>query len=449
MTPKPLSPFSRSDLTPDALYALLRSTFDSVPDTRVDATISMSDALMSAFAVFALKDPSLLAFDQRRCDPNDNFRSIFGIEHVPCDTQLRAILDSVDPVVLRPCFRDVFRRLQRDKMLESFVFLDGRYLISLDGTKYFSTTSNNIHCPECTIQNDAGGSVTHRHKLLGAVLVHPDRREVIPLPPEPIANGDGTRKNDCERNATRRWLRGFRHDHPKLPVIIVEDDLAANAPHLRDLQTVDARYIISVKPGDHAALFATLAAREAEGNVSTLTTFDPGTEVLSHYRYHHGLAINDSGRDTLVNVLEYWELPRKGKPGRRNEVHSFCWITDLPLTEETVYDVMRGGRARWKVENETFNTLKTQGYRLEHNYGHGVKHLSTVLAVLMMLAFLVDQCQQIGCPVFRMAWKSRGSKRGLWEVLRVAFQLFRFESMVGMLEWLAGLRVKVEGRDTS
>jgi hypothetical protein len=449
MTPKPPSRLSRSDLTADALYALLRTTFDKVPDTRVDPTISMGDALMSAFAMFALKDPSLLAFDERRQDPNDNFRSMFGIEHVPCDTQMRSILDPVDPVLLRRCFGDIFRRLQRDKVLESFTFFDGRYLISLDGTKYFSTTSDTIHCPECTIQKDAGGSVTHRHKFLGAVLVHPDRREVIPLALEPIANGDGKQKNDCERNATRRWLQSFRHDHPKLPVIIVEDDLAANAPHLRDLQAAEARYIISVKSGDHAALFLALTAREAEGKVSTLTTFDPVTEVLSHYRYHHGLPVNDSGHDSMVNVLEYWELPRKGKPGRRNEVHSFCWITDLPLTEETVYDVMRGGRARWKIENETFNTLKTQGYRLEHNYGHGAKHLSTVLAVLMMLAFLVDQCQQIGCPVFRVAWKSRGCKRGLWEVLRVAFQLFHFESMVAMLEWLARRRVRGERRDTS
>ncbi|HEX4609902.1 MAG TPA: hypothetical protein VH092_17035 [Urbifossiella sp.] len=104
---------SRSDLTADALYALIRQTFDAIPDHRVDPAIPLSDALMSAFAVFALKDPSRLAFDRRRDDPTDNFRTVFGLTHVPCDTQMRDILDPVDPAALRPCFRNLFRRLQR------------------------------------------------------------------------------------------------------------------------------------------------------------------------------------------------------------------------------------------------------------------------------------------------------------------------------------------------
>jgi hypothetical protein len=224
---------------------------------------------MSAFAMFALKDPSLLAFDQRRRDLSDNFRTVFGIQHVPCDTQMRTILDPVDPAVLRPCFHAIFRHLQRGKVLESYTFLDGRYLISLDGTKYFSTTSDDIHCDECLIQKDAGGTVTHRHQFLGAALVHPDHKEVIPLAPEPIVNGDGKQKNDCERNATRRWLRAFRREHPSLPVIVVEDDLAANAPHLRDLKSADAKYIISIKPGDHKFLFQAVAAGESAGRGST------------------------------------------------------------------------------------------------------------------------------------------------------------------------------------
>jgi hypothetical protein len=431
------SGLSRSALAADALYALLRSTFNKVPDTRQDVVISMGDALMSAFAMFALKDPSLLAFDQRRRDLSDNFRTVFGIQHVPCDTQMRTILDPVDPAVLRPCFRDIFRRLQRGKVLESFTFLDGRYLISLDGTKYFSTTSDDIHCDECLTQKDSGGNLTHRHKFLGAVLVHPDHKEVIPLAPESIVNGDGKQKNDCERNATRRWLRAFRHEHPSLPVIVVEDDLAANAPHLRDLKSAGAKYIISVKPGDHKFLFKAVAAGESAGRGSTLTTFDAETGVLRRYRYQHGLPLNESSSDTLVNVLEYWELKRKAKKGKKKILQSFGWITDLPLTEETVYDVMRGGRCRWKIENETFNTLKNQGYKLEHNYGHGEKHLSRLLATMMMLAFLVDQCQQIGCPVFRAACRRCGCKRELWEMLRSTFGLFRVQSMVELLGLMA------------
>jgi hypothetical protein len=422
----------RADLTADALFPLVRATFDAIPDSRTgNSDIGLGDTLMSAFAMFSLKDPSLLAFDHRRRDPNDNFRSVYGIAHVPCDTQMRDILDPLDPAVLRPAFRDIFRRLQRDHALDAFAYLGGRYLISLDGTNSFASTADGIHCPSCLTQTNRAGIVTHYHQMLGAAVVHPDRKEVIPLAPEPIVNGDGQQKNDCERNATRRWLRTFRCDHPRLPVLVVEDDLAANAPHLRDLRDARAGYIITVKPGDHTFLFDALFAADAAGRTSTLTTVDAETAIVRHYRYHHGLSLNESNPDTRVNVLEYWEVPRTG------DVQVFSWITDEALTADTVYDVMRGGRARWKIENETFNTLKNQGYCLEHNYGHGKKHLSVVLALLMVLAFLVDQAQQIGCPVFRAAWGACGSKRSLWEQIRAVFRLFAVASMGAILRMLA------------
>jgi hypothetical protein len=196
---------ARKDLCADSLFRLVRTRFDRIADPRAgEVEIPVGDALMSAFAMFSLKDPSLLAFDKRRDDPNDNFRTLYGIDHVPCDTQMRAILDPVDPNDVRPLFGDVFRRLQRGKALEAFVYLEGHYLLSLDGTTYFS--SSKVHCSSCLEKHHRGGGVTYSHQLLGATLVHPDLKEVIPLAPEPIINEDGHTKNDCERNASRRWL---------------------------------------------------------------------------------------------------------------------------------------------------------------------------------------------------------------------------------------------------
>ena len=250
---------ARKDLSADDLFRPLRSPFRSLPDPRSGKVeIPLGDALMSAFAMFSLKDPSLLAFDQRRHDPNDNFRTIYGIDHVPCDSQMRDILDPIDPATCGPAFREIFRRLQRGKVLERFAYLDGHYLMSLDGTSYFSSAK--IHCPSCLEKHHRNGGVTYSHQLLGATLVHPDLKEVIPLAPEPIIQQDGQTKNDCERNATRRWLKQFRQEHPHLPVIVVEDALGANAPHLRDLREAGAHYIIGVKPGDHAFLFEHLQA---------------------------------------------------------------------------------------------------------------------------------------------------------------------------------------------
>ena len=135
--------------------------------------ILLGDALMSAFAMFSLKDPSLLAFDERCRNQNDNFRTIYGIESVPSDTQMRAILDTVDPDDLRPLslYNDIFRLLQRGKELEQFVFMDGHYLVSLDGTGYFS--SRKIHCSSCLEKNYRGGNVNYSHQMLVQLWLNP------------------------------------------------------------------------------------------------------------------------------------------------------------------------------------------------------------------------------------------------------------------------------------
>ena len=265
--------------------------------------IPLADALMSAFAMFSLKDPSLLAFDHRRHNPNDNFRTIYGINRVPCDSQMRDILDPIDPANLRAPFREVFRRLQRGQVLKRFVYLDGHYLLSLDGTTYFS--SSKIHCSSCLEKHHRNGSVTYSHQLLGATLVHPDLKEVIPLAPEPIIQQDGQAKNDCERNATRRWLKRFRQEHPHLPVIVVEDALAPTPPTSATCVRLLARnYIIGVKPGDHAFLFDHLRTLHEAGQMQVLTLEDPATGVVHHFRFCNGVPLNESNPDELVNVLE-------------------------------------------------------------------------------------------------------------------------------------------------
>lgn len=422
----------RKHLDWDALLAAIRERFDTIPDGRSkDCTISLSDALMSGFALFALKEPSLLEFQERIKD--DNLRTIYGIEHVPSDSQMRTILDPTDPEHLRPCFTDVFRELQRGKALEPFVFYQGCYLLSLDGSQYF--TSEKVHCASCLEKHHKNGKVTYSHQMLTGALVHPDFAEVIPVAPEPIIKQDGSAKNDCERNACKRFLGKFRQDHPHLPVIVIEDGLSSNGPHILDLKEQRMHFILGAKPGDHGPLFARMAVAAEAGTAKVLTLFDSDTGKLHHFRWLSQVPLNDSHPDLLVNFLEYWEVSKDGK------VQYFSWVTDLDLTEESVWFVMRGGRARWKIENETFNTLKNQGYHFEHNFGHGKENLSVVFAMLMMLAFLVDQTQQLCSALFRSVWQKFGTKRLMWDRMRCLFHSFAFDSMRELFEaLLAGLQ---------
>jgi hypothetical protein len=273
------------------------------------------------------------------------------------------------------------------------------------------------------------GTVTYRHQMLGAALMHPDQREVIPLMPEPIVKQDGPSKNDCERNAAKRLIVKLRQDHPHLKLIVTEDSLSSNAPHIEVLQEHNLHDILGVKEGDHAFLFQQVAAAEQAGRVTSYDREDPETGMHQHFRFVSDVPLNASNADLRVNFLECWETVK-------SQVQHCSWVTDLCVTKGTVYQIMRGGRARWRIANETFKTLKNQGYHCEHNYGHGYQHLSVVFAVRMMLAFVVDQVQQLCCPLFQAVWAKLGSKRRLGERMRALFYNYALDSMRHLFEAL-------------
>jgi len=419
----------RKHLNADSLFACVRRGFEKIPDHRNgDIKISLPDALMSAFAMFSLKDPSLLAFDARRLDDAKlhNLKTIFGVGEVPSDSQMRDICDPIPPKYLRPVFRDVFRHIQRGKKLKPMEFMDSHHILALDGTKTFESTK--LKSDACLIKKNRKGGESYYQMMLGAVFVCPGFKEVIPLCPEMIIRQDGETKNDCERNAAKRFIKQYRREHPHLKTIVVEDGLSSNAPHIRLLQQHGIRYILGANKGDHDFLFRQVDAACELGNAVEFEIEDKDNpRVLHWFRFVNGVALNQSNADLPVNFLEYWEV--KTTKNGSEKIQRFSWVTDFEITRENAYEIMRAGRVRWKIENETFNTLKNQGYQLEHNFGLGEKHLSTIFTMLMMLAFLVDQAQQLCCPLFRASWKKSRTKRALWENMRGVFAVCFLDSM--------------------
>jgi hypothetical protein len=433
----------RKHLSAPGLLNTIRGCFKQVPDHRRRLQIPLVDALMSGVAVFGLKYPSLLKFDEGYCNEatvRHNLRTLYGVEHAPCDSHLRTMLDPVNPAQLRPAFRAVHQQLQRAKASQAYEYLDGHYLVSIDGTGHYASSA--VHCRECCQKTHRDGRTEYYHQLLGAVVVHPQLQMVLPLMPEAITRQDGASKNDCERNAAKRLLEGLREDFPKLKLIVVEDSLSSNGPHIALLQALNLRYILGVKPGDHQALFEAVNQLLDTVRCQEWSTIDEAG-VEHGYRWINELALNQSHPDLKVNFLEHWEI----KDGQQR---IWSWVTDLSLSRKTVKAVMRAGRARWKVENETFNTLKNQGYGLEHNYGHGEQHLATVFATLMMLAFLIDQVQELSCRLFQAARARFRSRTSLWERLRALFNDFRIPDWATLWRAIAGQHVGPELRlDTS
>lgn len=411
--------FVRKYLSADGLlsivkHGLRREQFKVMKNTEY----TWEDCIMSGLAVFGFKMPSLLQFEKDKAtEPfiRRNLRTLYGVEKAPSDTCMRERLDVVTPQQLRRPFKQIFSYLQRGKALEKYRYLDGHYIISIDGTGQYS--SEKVFCECCCEKHHRNGHIEYYHQMLGAVLVHPEHREVIPLAPEPIVKSDGATKNDCERNASKRLLSDLRREHPHLKVLIVEDGLASNAPHLSLLDSLNMNYVIGVKAGDHAYLFDWIKDLKP---MTYTQTDENGTQ--HEFRYYDNVPLNDTNHDYRVNVLEYWETKKSGKR------QYFSWVTKLCISEKNVYQIMRSGRSRWRIENETFNTLKNQGYNFEHNYGHGYKNLCSVMTMLMMLAFLIDQVQQLCCKVYQQARKHTSRLTTLFERVRTLISIGVFNS---------------------
>ncbi len=435
----------KSQLSAKGMLAKVRSVFNQIPDPPRDprglkAAISLPDCLMSALAVFGLKFPSLLQFDDS-CDTDTtkhNLKTLYQVENAPDDTNMRQRLDQVDPRFIRPAFTAIFSLLQRGKVLEDYKFLGEYLLIPCDGTGMFSSES--VHCENCCEKHHKDGRVTYYHQMLGAVVVHPDQQEVFPLCPEPISKPDGSTKNDCEQNAMKRFLEDFQREHPRLKVIFTEDALSAKGPYLKRIKEIGAHFIVNVNPTGNPSLFEWLKGLDLQKK--TITTKEETIELA----FYNGVPLNDSNHDLQVNFIDCIVKNKKGKI-----TGHFSWVTDILVTLDNVYQLSRGGRARWKIENETFNTLKNQSYQFEHNFGHGHKHLSHVFGLLMFLAFLIDQAQQRCCGLFRAALAKMKRKIRFWERLRAVFLEFYIDSWADMFTWITGkgMRRLIEFLNTS
>jgi len=407
----------RQALSTSGLINTVYKQFEKIPDPRKFNTnlfIPLKEHLMSGLAIFGLKFPSLLQYDRgrKKLPIEENLKNLYHVNTPPSDTYLRERLDMVDPKSLRPAFKQLFAKLQRGKCLENFEYFEGHYLLSIDGTGKFS--SSNISCKHCCKKEHNNGQVTYYHQMLGGCIVHPDQSNVIPFCPEMIQNIDGNEKNDCERNAAKRFIENFRREHPHLKVIAVQDGLASNGPYIEFLEEKNIKYILGAKSGDHAYLFEQLEKSEE----SKYFEIREENGTFHQFRFINNLSLNKSHQDLKVNIIEYRETRANGKE------LNFSWVTNISITENNVYQLMRGGRARWKIENETYNTLKNLGYNFEHNYGHGKEYLASVFCTLMVLSFFIDQIQEIACHLFQLMRKEAGTYRTLWQRMRTFFEYF-------------------------
>ena len=303
--------------------------------------------------------------------------------------------------------------------------LEGHSVVALDGTGSFASKA--LHWASCRRKVHRNGSVTSYHPMLGAALVPPDMRAVMPLMPEALVPPDGTAKKAGERQAAHRLGAKLRQDHPHRTCIVTADRLRANAPPMETRHDPALHSLLGGKAGDQAWRCTQGQAAADAGRVTEEERHDRAAGLGHRLRLGHQVPLNAATADVPVNCIAYGELGAA-------RVQHWRWGTDWRVTQRNVEALRRGGRARWKSANETFQTLQNQGEHCEHHDGHGRKNLSVVFATGMRLAFRVDQPQQLCCALFQAVWAKLGSKRLVWERMRALFYDYRLDSMHALVE---------------
>lgn len=418
----------------DFLHAL-RTAAAAFPDVRKGKNkhYTVRDAALGAFAVFFTQSPSFLAYqrDMTKRQGQSNAHTLFGLSEIPCDNQIRTLLDPVPPALLDPVFDHGLTTLVQTQQLTAFRSWQKRLLVVLDGTQYF--TSQKISCPQCSRQTHRNGTTTYAHRMVTPVIVAPHQNKVLPLPPEFIVPQDGHAKQDCENAAAKRWLRKYAATYRRHKITILGDDLYATQPICEVLIAERLPFILVCKPDSHATLYAALAQRTLGKDLQqvTHTVHSASGVTQATYRYASQLPLRASADTLLVNWCELTLTAATGA-----QLYHNAFITPAPLTAKTVAPLVQAGRTRWKVENENTNTLKPQGYHLEHNFGHGTQHLAALLATFNLLAFLFHTLLDLLDTQYHQLRRTLVSRKTFFDDLRALTRYLCFTSWAHLLAFM-------------
>jgi hypothetical protein len=426
-------------LTLEAIVKLLRTTFSAVVDGRVadQCRYMLADTLMSGFVMMFFQHPSLLQFQRamakrrQRC----NLQTIFGVQELPSDTQMREILDGVEVESLREVLPQLWEKVRRagwggrfTTTLSSGQQQGTYYTIAVDGSEYFRSTQ--VQCPHCLRQPDSKGRVHYSHLIVGATLVRAGSHQVLPFDVEEVRNVTAeSTPQDCELTAAKRLVARVRREHPQMAQIVIGDDLYSHVPFVEQLHQHRQHYMLVAKPSSHPTLLAAVAAAEgtAQEQHGHWTEGHGAQQKTSTYHFVRQvpLALESAVR---VNYLEVWERNDRGELLYHNS-----WITDLDVDATNVPVVVQLGRTRWKIENEQFNVHKNHGYELTHNYGHGQQTLSMVFYLLNLLAYVTHVILVLGDRLYQRC-RVQESHRELWNALRTLVNRLLVESWPQLLD---------------
>ena len=422
----------------DHLIERLRRVAADLPDPRTgdNSRYAMADIALAAFSVFFTQCPSFLSYQRgmEQTRGRNNARSLFQVEGIPTDNHIRQTLDPVEPHHLFSLFDELHRAFEQAGLLAEMRAVQRTRLIALDATWYFSSQSKNVHCSNCSCIEHADGQTTHFHSAITPVIVSPGHGQVVPLRPEFIIPQDGQVKQDCEITAAKRWLAAHAARYATGNDTLLGDDLYAHQPFCRQVLLHGFHFLFTCKPASHATLHQWVEALAPGRQLHTLKLRVKGKSnhwEHHHYRWANGVPLTDRDDALKVNWCELTITDAQDEVGCRNS-----FMTDGPISAENVAGLVAAGRARWKIENESNNVLKHRGYHLEHNFGHGKEHLSSLLATMNLLAFGLHTLLELVDGSYRLIRATVGARRRFFQHLEALTSYLHFESWERLMEFM-------------
>ena len=389
----------------------------------------MEDAALSAFSVFFTQTPSFLAY-QRLMEGrkgHSNAQSLFGVHQIPSDNQIRALLDPVKPEQIFPIFTEIVQVLEQKEQLKSFRSFGDTLLMAMDGTEYFA--SSQIHCPHCSTRHLKSGETQYFHSVVTPVIVCSTQSHVIPLVPEFVVPQDGHDKQDCENAAAHRWLLKYGEHYSALNMTILGDDLYCHQPLCQQILAQQFNFILVCRPQSHTTLYDHLEGIALP--TVTIKRWTGNVEETYTYRYLNGVPLKDGDDALLVNWCELTVSHGDGKIVYKNS-----FATNYLISDDTVVQIVLAGRTRWKVENENNNTLKTKGYNLEHNFGHGKQYLASFLATLNILSLSFHTLLELLDEKYKLLRSHLPTRKTFFDDLRALTRYLCFESWDHLLTFM-------------
>lgn len=422
----------------NSLLLILSGVVEEIADPRQPSNASrysLADAMLGAFGAFFMQSASFLEYQRQLHSRHgkDNAQSLFGVNKIPSIEQIRNILDRIPASALQRAFEQVYQALHRCGYLSQFEVLGGHLLVALDGTEYHS--SQTIHCPCCSKRKASNGRVTYSHKAILPAIVSPGKHTVVSLAPVFITPQDGHDKQDSEQAAAKRWLNQSLNALAHPPVTVLGDDLYSRQPMSQAVLDQQADFIFTCLRESHPVLYDWIDFNASSGKVASLEWQPSANDSADVWqiRYLSDVPLNGSDADFTVNWCELTVV----RSTDATVLYRNSWVTSHTFdSAQTVIDIVCAGRSRWKTENENHNVLKTKGYHLDHNFGHGQANLSAVLLSLNLLAFLFHTVLEYYDQLYQQMRQQRGTRKGFFQDILALTKYLWFEGWTALLHFM-------------